>query len=324
MLAAALLGLIATPTAAPIILDTDMGGDCDDAGALALLHALADLGEARLLAVTSCTSAPYTPGCISAINTYYGRPDIPVAALADEGFMADMDRKYCGEVAATFPAAVRERSQCPPALGLLRKILAGQPDGVTELAAIGPLRNIRQLLESGPDAASPLTGRELVTRKVKRLTIMGGFFGAQKPFAQAGEWNFAQDPQSAAIVAQQWPTEILYVGWELGNAIPTGAGLSSRTPEANPVRRCYELYLGGPHRSRPSFDLIAVHAAVRGAGTLWSVGPPGRCLVDPATGANSWETEPEGKDRFLTLAVPAEQAATAIEELLLKPPALRS
>lgn len=322
MIAAALLGLMATPAAVPLILDTDMGGDCDDAGALAILHAMADLGETQILAVTSCTSARYTPGCISAINAYYGRPDIPLGALADDGFMADMDRKYCQEVATTFPAPVRERSQCPPALGLLRKTLAAQPDGVTDLVAIGPLRNIRQLLESGPDAASPLTGRKLVTRKVRRLTIMGGFFGAEKPFAQAGEWNFAQDPQAAAIVAEQWPTEILYVGWELGDAAPTGGGLSAQTPEANPVRRSYELYLGGPGRSRPSFDLIAVHVAVRGPGALWGFGPAGRCVVDPETGANHWEPEPEGKDRFLTFAVPAEQAAAAIEELLLKAPAL--
>lgn len=37
-----------------IIFDTDIGGDCDDAGALALLHRLCDMGEAELLAVTHC------------------------------------------------------------------------------------------------------------------------------------------------------------------------------------------------------------------------------------------------------------------------------
>ena len=35
-----------------IIYDTDLGGDCDDAGTLAMLHRLCDLGEAELLAVT--------------------------------------------------------------------------------------------------------------------------------------------------------------------------------------------------------------------------------------------------------------------------------
>jgi len=34
-----------------VILDTDMLTDCDDAGALAMLHALADAGEVRILGV---------------------------------------------------------------------------------------------------------------------------------------------------------------------------------------------------------------------------------------------------------------------------------
>ncbi len=41
-----------TPTNTPVhvILDTDIGSDCDDAGALAVLHALADRGEVEILA----------------------------------------------------------------------------------------------------------------------------------------------------------------------------------------------------------------------------------------------------------------------------------
>ena len=40
-----------------IIFDTDIGGDCDDAGALALIHRLCDKGEAELLAVTHCSNS---------------------------------------------------------------------------------------------------------------------------------------------------------------------------------------------------------------------------------------------------------------------------
>ena len=36
-----------------VIFDTDMGPDYDDVGALALLHALADSGEVRILATVS-------------------------------------------------------------------------------------------------------------------------------------------------------------------------------------------------------------------------------------------------------------------------------
>jgi len=77
------LGAAAVPLpAAPVrlILDTDMSGDCDDAGALALLHALADLGEVELLATVTNrkdrTNA--SAAAVDAINTYFGRPDLPI------------------------------------------------------------------------------------------------------------------------------------------------------------------------------------------------------------------------------------------------------
>ena len=43
-----------TLTAAPvkILFDTDMTTDCDDAGAMAVLHALADRGECEILALS--------------------------------------------------------------------------------------------------------------------------------------------------------------------------------------------------------------------------------------------------------------------------------
>ena len=42
-----------------IILDTDIGPDCDDAAALAMLNLYADQGLCRILGITHCTSNPY-------------------------------------------------------------------------------------------------------------------------------------------------------------------------------------------------------------------------------------------------------------------------
>jgi inosine-uridine nucleoside N-ribohydrolase len=39
-----------------IILDTDIGPDCDDAGAIAVLHTLATQGAAEILGIAHCTS----------------------------------------------------------------------------------------------------------------------------------------------------------------------------------------------------------------------------------------------------------------------------
>ena len=64
-----------------IILDTDMDGDCDDASALAILHALANRGECTILGIV--VSAPPVEGAVGtvrAINQACGRPDLPVGA----------------------------------------------------------------------------------------------------------------------------------------------------------------------------------------------------------------------------------------------------
>ena len=44
------------------------------------------------------------------------------------------------------------------------------------MLAVGPLRNIANLLQSQPDEISPLDGVALAAKKVKRLDIMGGMY----------------------------------------------------------------------------------------------------------------------------------------------------
>jgi hypothetical protein len=73
-----------------VIFDTDMDGDNDDVAAAAILHALADVGKADILATGVVSRCPYSPACLDAVNTYYGRGDIPIGvykgtALAEIG-----------------------------------------------------------------------------------------------------------------------------------------------------------------------------------------------------------------------------------------------
>src|SRR5688572_31846471 len=63
-----------------IILDTDFGNDCDDTGALAILHQMAYSGEAEILAVMYPMPDEFGASAIDAVNTYYGKPNIPVGA----------------------------------------------------------------------------------------------------------------------------------------------------------------------------------------------------------------------------------------------------
>src|SRR5882724_11952295 len=71
--------------AAPVrlIFDTDMGNDIDDAVALAMIHALESRGEAKLLAVTVTKDNRWAAPFIDAMNTFYGRGDIPIGVVHD-------------------------------------------------------------------------------------------------------------------------------------------------------------------------------------------------------------------------------------------------
>src|SRR5713226_5471813 len=64
-----------------LIFDTDMGNDVDDAVALAMIHALESRGEAKLLAVTVTKDNRWAAPFIDAMNTFYGRADIPIGVV---------------------------------------------------------------------------------------------------------------------------------------------------------------------------------------------------------------------------------------------------
>src|SRR5512145_1392669 len=68
-----------------IIFDTDLGPDYDDVGALAFLHAMADSGKAEILATVSSNKHELVAPSIEVINTYFGRPALPLGAPKTEG-----------------------------------------------------------------------------------------------------------------------------------------------------------------------------------------------------------------------------------------------
>src|SRR6516165_2585428 len=65
----------------PVIFDTDMGNDVDDALALAMLHALESRGECRLVGVTVTKDNPWAPVFVDLVNTFYRRGEIPVGMV---------------------------------------------------------------------------------------------------------------------------------------------------------------------------------------------------------------------------------------------------
>jgi purine nucleosidase len=266
-----------------LILDTDLSSDVDDVGAVALLHGLADQGKVQILAMQISSGDPWSVPCLDALNTWFGRPDIPIGMV--KGKAVQHESTYTRVIAEEFSnnsrAGVDAYVDTPDAVALYRRILSAQPDHSVTLVTIGYLTNLAHLLSSEADATSPLDGMQLVRQKVQRLVCMGGEYPAGR------EWNFYQDSAAAASVVEHWPTPIVFSGFEIGKDVLTGAGLQE-VAQPNPVRRSYALYNG--LTDRPSWDQVAVSYAVMTANgqqtKLWSENS-GRNVVRP-DGSNYW------------------------------------
>ncbi len=320
---------VAPAGAAPVkvILDVDMAEDVDDAGALAVLHALADRGEAEILGVLVCSKNEWVAPCADAINTWYGRPNVPIGYQRGHLFgyknakdpQRETPSNYVEKVAKSCPHKLQKSSDAPDAALLARKLLAAQPDGSVTIVSVGFLTNLAALLDTRPDEASPLDGEALVKQKVKEWVCMGGVFPEGSFPGGQGEYNFMYDTVASVRAINDWPTPVVFSGFAIGAAIKVGARLRE-TPEANPVRQCYQLYNG--LTDREAWDLTAVLYAVRGAGDLWKHSEQGFCLMHAKVshGVNEWIPTPAKQHRYLQVVMPPAEVGKILEALLIAPP----
>lgn len=299
----------------PVLFDTDMDSDCDDAGALAMLHAMADAGEVEILATVVSARHPWSAPCVEAINRYYGRPDLPIGVPRGRDTGSKIGSKYAKAIAQEFPGRIKSYDDAPAATEVYRKILASRPDGGAVLVTVGDLTNVRDLLETRADAHSPLDGKELVRKKIRRWVCMGGRYPEHLDPKVYG--NFKTDPQATVAAVRDWPGTIHFCG--LGEEILTGKTLRE-TPANNPVRRVYELYLGKAS-TRPSWDQTALLFAVRPDAPFWKLRTTGYNHIFD-NGTNQWRDEPD-KDHVLVEFAPGVEPKVreTIEALMARPPA---
>jgi inosine-uridine nucleoside N-ribohydrolase len=298
--------------AVSIIFDTDIGTDVDDAGALAILHVMADRGEAQILATMSANRNRWCAPALDTINTYYGRPDLPIGCSRTGPDPEEWYRKSVGD----FPHDLAHSDQAPEAVTLYRRILTAQPDNSVTIVVVGWLTNMAELLASKPDQYSPLPGTELVRAKVKELVSMGGTWPNSPK--DEGEYNFTMDLPAAHKVIRDWPGRIMFTG--LGKDVMTGSRLVAQAPRDNPVPAFYRNFFEHYKVSeRSSWDLIAVLYAVRGLSNYFTAVSDGKAIPQE-NGTNQWLPGPPSNHAYLAYRTPPTELATVIEDLLLTPP----
>lgn len=288
-----------------IIFDTDMGSDCDDAGALALLHAYADEEKAEIIAcVYSSGKVPYGAGIIEAINIYYNRPDIPVGAYQKTDVGDPVDKMIAEKLVkdtAAYKNTIIHNSDAPDQTRLTRRILAEQEDNSIVYITVGHTKGLYDLLVSQPDDISSLSGEELVKRKINRWVALGALRANNEEAYHTRDWNFffnGTAPYTDYLV-DNFPVPVYYIS--AGSNVYTGKSLK-HTPPGNIVRTAYRDWLWNVFEKtlddqRPSWDLAAVYFAVEGTGAFLENTGPGHLAFDPEKGS-LWKEEIRGPEQY--------------------------
>jgi inosine-uridine nucleoside N-ribohydrolase len=183
----------------PVILDTDIGSDIDDALALALADASPELEVVAVTTVGGQTEDRAWLVC--RFLTLAGVPQAPVAF----GRPPQPDSTIDGQMQyRRHPAAIFNRTQKPvpeSAVELMYRQLKARPGQIT-IIGLGPLTNIARLLTEHPDAKP----------WIKRIVVMGGAVAvgySGKPPAEP-EWNIKSDvPAAKAVFASGVPLTVV-------------------------------------------------------------------------------------------------------------------
>ena len=296
----------AAPKTPAVIFDTDIGSDCDDAGALAVLHALADAGEVRILGVIfSSGKNRYGVGTCDAINTYYGRGDLPLGQYQGTD-VGDPNDSYTKRIATDTEHFGHDTvDQAPDLVSVYRTLLESQPDHGVTIVTVGHPHGLVHLIRDR-------RGAELVRAKVDRWVAMG-----------TGGWNFQAVGMAAYCeeLLQKWPTPFFIS--PAGKDIITGHRRLPKTPEANPVREAYRLWGNNALvNGRSSWDQVAVLSLVRPE--LFELEHVGRVERRPNEQV-VWNPDVDNpKHHLVRPKVSTEEMAGIIEELMARTPKARS
>ena len=314
---------VSLASAAPVkvFFDTDMETDCDDAGALAVLHTLADRGECEILATVTSVRDVNSIATVDAINRYRGRPVLPLGMVHGAGVLEKS--KFAGSIAKEFPHRVQAAAEIAESVLVYRDVLEKQADHSVVIVTVGYLTNLKNLLQL-PASDSHASGLDLIQSKVARWVCMGGNFIGSPPKddLKLGNVNFQRDATSAHFVIHHWPGEIDFAGREVCS-VPSGLQIGKElatTPADNPVRRAYEHYFGGEAKNRHVADLATVLFAVRGLSDCWDISEPGRMELKEDM-SFEWQFTTEGKQRYLLKKPNNDRHVEAVlNELLIASP----
>jgi pyrimidine-specific ribonucleoside hydrolase len=298
-----------------VIFDSDMGPDYDDVGAITLLHAFADKGKADILATMASTKYEGVAAVFNVFNTYFKRPGIPIGVPKGNAVDEKDWQHWTDTLLKKYPHRIKTNSEVPDAVKLYRKILSSQPNHSVTIVTVGFLTNLANLLNTSADEYSSFSGRELVSRKVKQLVSMAGRFPGGR------EFNVFKDAAASKIVFENWPTPVLFSGFEIGMKIFSGLPLAqNKSIHNDPVKDVFSICIPMSKEDsagRKSWDETAVLVAIEGYKNWYQVNE-GKIEI-AEDGSNKWDDKKK-RQFHLVEKRPVEEVQELINKLMMHQP----
>ena len=288
-----------------ILHGTDWWTDCDDIAALRVLCRAHKAGEIRLCCVGIDSVMEYSAPSVSAFCEN-GGVSVPIGV--DRSAVRDGKNCRYQKLLACYPHKVNSNCECEDAWRLYRRVLASLP-GKADITEVGFPQIIMQLMQSGPDELSPLTGLELVKEKVDRIWLMAGKWDE----TPGREYNLTAYPEccrAGHYICAHSPVPLVFLGFEVGWGVITGGN----QPEGDLLKEAFIAH-GSPN-GRHSWDPMLVTAAVtQDFEKAGYTAVYGTAHVDENTGENYF-TPGEGNHCYLVKTQPDAFYADMINQII--------
>ena len=285
-----------------IIYDTDMGSSTDDLFALMMLYRYMDMKRCKLIGVVVDRMGKANADIVDVLNNYYGYPDIPIG-LETQGapdpkvWITYHNLPYARTTDAVpmFKRTVGDNGTYMEGYKLYRKLLAAQPDKSVTIASVGFVTCLARLMESGPDEYSPLSGLDLLQKKVKAIYLMGGVFRK----SDQHDYNFTAAIDYSLRFFRDLPRDIdiVFSPGEVGDPLYYSAETiisDMDWTDAHPIKWIYEFL--NEDKFQKMWDPLAVIQAVEGD-ELFNLSERGWVELTP-TGETNFTPDPKGNARY--------------------------
>lgn len=279
-----------------LIIDSDMGVCIDDLVAMQVLFHYQETKPFNLLAVMSSRKSAASNRFFDCMMHYYKADDVPLGLIEGEEAYFEITPYYqladsiLPDGKPLFAPTGIPLSQRLPAWKQYRKTLSEAADNSVTIVCIGMFTNLGLLLDSPADEYSPLTGDELVKKKVKMLSVMAGTLGkiklAGKPGFVKVEYNVAGDILLAQKVVANWPGKICIFPMEEGMKYPSDHQAMLEASSAYPNGPIHQLYVNydewkGGDVGSYLWDAITIIHTIEGE-DKFSCSAPGIFKIDDA------------------------------------------